>query len=129
MQRISMTLRSIRLAFFALGLLVAVYLPAFAVASLVRPRVELAVALVIGISLSIAVVLIFALARHCSQIDAFGFKLPQRRDFSVGLLSSVPLAVAVAWLSRLFPSKPSFDVSTFPVWMICLYFVVAAPAQ
>ena len=129
MQLISMTLRNIRPSFFALGLLVAVYLPAFAVASLVRPRVELAVALVIGISLSIALLLIFALARHDSRIDAFGFKSPQRHDFSVGLLLAPPLAVAVVWLSRLFPSKPPLDVSTFPVWMIGLYFVVAAPIQ
>jgi len=82
-----------------------------------------------GISLSIALLLTFARARRSSGIDAFGFKVPQRRDFSVGLLLAPPLAVAVVWVSRLFPSKPPFDASAFPAWMICLYFVVGAPIQ
>ena len=124
-----MILRNIRPAILALGLLAAAYLPAFAGASLIRPRVELAIPLVIGISVSIALLLIFFLARHGSGFHAFGFTAPQRRDFPAGLLLGLPLALAVAWLSRMFPSKPPFDVSGLPGWMIGLYFVVAAPIQ
>ena len=43
----------------ALGLLVAVYGPAFAAVSLIRPPAEGAVTLIIAISLAIALVLIF----------------------------------------------------------------------
>jgi membrane protease YdiL (CAAX protease family) len=124
-----MKLRNIRPALCALGLLGAAYLPAFAVVSFIRPRVELAIPLVIGISFSIALLLIFFLGRHGPGFQAFGFAVPQRRDFPAGLLLGPPLALAVAWLSRMFPSKPLFDVSAFPLWMTGLYFVVAAPVQ
>src|SRR5258708_1542909 len=122
-----MMLRTIRPASFALGLLGAVYLPAFAVASFIRPRLEMAIPLVIGISFSIALLLVFLLGRHGTGFHGFGFTLPQCRDFPAGLLIGLPLALAVTWLSRKFPSKPTFDVSAFPVWMIGFYFVLAAP--
>jgi len=124
-----MKVRNIRPAICALGLLGAAYLPAFAVVSFIRPRVELAIPLVIGISFSVALLLILFLGRHGPGLQAFGFAVPQRRDFPAGLLLGPPLALAVAWLSRMFPSKPLFDVSAFPLWMTGLYFVVAAPVQ
>ena len=124
-----MTFRNIRPALLALGLLAAAYLPAFGVVSFIRPRAELAVPLVIGISFSIALLLIFFLARHGPGFREFGFRAPQGRGFAVGLLLAPPLALAAVWLSRMFPSKPPFDVSAFPAWMIGLDFVVAASIQ
>ena len=104
-------------------------MPAFAVVSVIRPRVELAIPLVIGISLSMALLLVFLLARHGSEFVAFGFTMPRERDFRFGLFLGLPLALAIVWLCRMFPSKSPFDVSRFPAWMIGLYFVVAAPIQ
>src|SRR5258706_10920511 len=117
-------LRKIQPAFLALGLLAAVYLPAFAVVSLIRPQVKLMILLVIGISFCLALLLIWLLARRGSGFHTFGFRVPQRRDFPAGLLLGPPLAVAVVWLSRKFPAKQPFDVSGFPAWMIVLYFIL-----
>jgi hypothetical protein len=63
----------------------------------------------------IALLLVFLLVRHGSGFLAFGFTVPQRRDFRSGLLLDLPLAFAVVWLSRLFPSKSPFDVSCFSI--------------
>jgi membrane protease YdiL (CAAX protease family) len=124
-----MVLRKLLPAFSSLGLLCAVYLPAFVVVSCIRPRVEWAIPLVIGISLSIALLLIFLLNRKGPGFRAYGFAVPRRRYVRFALLLGLPFAFAAVWLSRVFPSKPPFDVSRFPFWMIVLYFVVAAPIQ
>jgi hypothetical protein len=49
------------------ALLVAVYVPAFIAAALVRPRIELAIALIMAISLLIAILLIFLFARGAER--------------------------------------------------------------
>ena len=113
----------------ALGLFIAVYAPAFAVPSLIRPRIELAIPLIIAISLAMALLFIWLLARRGAGFSAFGFAIPSRQGYRFALLLGPPLAVAVVWLSRVFPSKPPIDVSHFPPWMIGMYFVVAAPIQ
>jgi membrane protease YdiL (CAAX protease family) len=124
-----MTLRDIRPAVAALGLLVGVYLPAFALASFVRPGVELAIPLIMSVSLFVAMLLVICLARRGSGVSAFGFNAPRWRDLSLALLLGAPLALAAIWLCRMIPSKPPFDVSKFPAWMLGLYFVFGAPIQ
>jgi membrane protease YdiL (CAAX protease family) len=124
-----MRFRNILPAFQALGFVVGAYLPAFAVASLIRPHARRAIPLVIGISFCTALLIIFFLARRGLGFPAFGFAAPQPRFFPVGLLLAPPLALAVVWLSRAFPAKPPFDLSGFPGWMIGLYFILAAPIQ
>src|SRR5260221_6366935 len=114
-------LRKIQPGFLPLGLLTAVYLPAFAVVSLIRPQVKLIIPLVIGISFCLALLFIWLLARRGSGFHAFGFTAPQRRDFPAGLLLAPPLAVAVGWLIRKFPAKQPFDGSGCPALPVVLY--------
>ena len=121
--------RNLLLLLLAFGLLCAVYLPAFVVAGVIRPPIEFMIPLVMAISVAMALLLVLFLARNGPGFRAFGFNAPQWREVGFGFLLALPLALAAVGLSRLFPSKPPFDVSRFPVWMIGLYFVVAAPIQ
>jgi len=59
-----MNFLKIRALAMTLGLFVAVYGPAFAAVSLIRPTARAAVPLITSISLAIALVLIFTLARR-----------------------------------------------------------------
>jgi membrane protease YdiL (CAAX protease family) len=113
----------------ALGLFVAVYAPAFAAVSLIRPPAQGAVPLIIAISLAIALVLIFILARHTAGVSEFGLCIPKIRYVGSALLLGLPLAFAAGWLSHLFPAKGPIDTSAFPRWMLWLYFGVGASIQ
>ena|ERR1700722_17652900 len=113
----------------AIGVFVAVYAPAFAATALVRPRIEMAIPLIIGITFSVALGLIFLLARGPTGMAEFGFSIPKSRYIVIAGVMGLPLAMAVTWLSRLFPAKLPFDVSGLPLWMIGLYFVVGSPVQ
>lgn len=110
----------------ALGLFVAVYGPAFAAVSLIRPSAQGAVPLIIAISLAIALVLIFTLARRTAGVSEFGLSIPKLRYIGLAVLLGLPLAFAAGWLGRLFPAKGPIDTSGFPLWMLWLYFGVGA---
>lgn len=109
----------------ALGLFVAVYGPAFAAVSLIRPPAQGAVPLIITISLAIALVLIFTLARRTAGVSEFGLGIPKFRYIGLAVLLGLPLAFAAGWLGHLFPAKGPIDTSGFPLWMLWLYFGVA----
>src|SRR5215472_19038218 len=108
------------------ALFVAVYLPAFIATALVRPRIELAIALIIAISLLIATLLIFLFARARSGFAEFGFCIRSSRYVGIAFALGLTLGLVAAFLNHLFPSKPPFDVSGFAPWKIGLYFIVGA---
>jgi len=112
-----------------LGLFLAVYVPAFVTAGLVRPRVEVAIPLIIAITSLIAFILVLLLARPPTGIAEFGFRIPNTRYLAIGTALGLTLGVAVTFVSHLFPSKPPFDVSRFTPWMIGLYFIIGSPIQ
>jgi len=112
-----------------LGLFLAVYVPAFVTAGLVRPRVEVAIPLIIAITSLIAFILVLLLARPPTGIAEFGFRIPNTRYLAIGTALGLTLGVAVTFVSHLFPSKPPFDVSRFTPWMIGLYFIIGSPTQ
>lgn len=89
----------------ALALFVAVYFPAFAAVSLLRPPVQVAVPLIIGISLAVALLLIVALARSASDLARFGFRTSTPRYIALAVLLGTPLALLAGVLSHLFPAK------------------------
>jgi membrane protease YdiL (CAAX protease family) len=124
-----MNLPNLRALGIALGLFVVVYGPAFATVSLIRPSAQAAVPLIIAISLAIALVLIFALARRTAGGSEFGFSIPKFRYVGLAVILGLPLALAACWLSHLFPSKSPIDTSEFPLWMLWLYFGVGASIQ
>jgi membrane protease YdiL (CAAX protease family) len=112
-----------------LGLFVAVYGPAFAAVSLIRPPVQGIVPLIIAISLAVALALIFTLARGTAGVARFGLAATKVRYAELAVLLGLPLALATAWLAHLFPSKGPIDTSGFAPWMLWLYFGVAASIQ
>jgi membrane protease YdiL (CAAX protease family) len=112
-----------------IGLFVAVYVPAFVTTGLVRPRIEIAIPLVIGITFSVALILMCLLVRRPAGIAEFGFSIPNSRYVAIASTLGLTLGLAVTWLSHLMPSKPPFDVSGFAPWMITLYFVIGSPIQ
>jgi membrane protease YdiL (CAAX protease family) len=114
---------------FGIGLFVAVYVPAFMTTALVRPRIEIAIPLIIGITFSVALILVFLLTRRPTGIAEFGFSIPNSRYIVIAGAFGLTLGLAVTSLSRLFPSRPPFDLSGFTPWMIGLYFVIGSPIQ
>lgn len=112
-----------------LGLFVAVYAPAFMTTALVRPRIEIAIPLIIAITLLVALILVILLARRPAGITEFGFRIPTSRYIAIAGAFGLTLGLAVTSLSRLFPSRPPFDVSSFTPWMIGLYFLIGASIQ
>jgi len=112
-----------------IGLFLAVYIPAFVTTALVRPRVEIAIPLIIAITSLVAFTLVLLLARPPAGIAEFGFRIPNTRYLAIGTALGLTLGVAVTFLSYLFPSKPPFDVSRLAPWMIGLYFIIGSPIQ
>jgi len=111
------------------ALFVAVYVPAFIATALVRPPIELAIALIIAISLLIATLLIFLYARARSGFAEFGFCIPSSRYVGIAFALGLTLGLVAAFLNHLFPSKPPYDVSGLVPWKMVLYFIVAASVQ
>jgi len=112
-----------------IGLFVVVYVPAFTTTALVRPRIEIAIPLIIAITLLVALILMFLLARSPAGIGEFGFCIPQSRYVASATVFGLTIGLAVAFLSHLLASKPPFDVSRLASWMIGLYFIIASPIQ
>jgi membrane protease YdiL (CAAX protease family) len=125
-QKVSVKLQTLAIG---IGLFVAVYVPAFLTTSLVRPRIEIAIPLIIGITFSVALILVLLLARKPAGIVEFGFSIPSSRYTLIATVFGLTLGVAVTWLTHVFPSKPPFDVSRLAPWMIGLYFVIGSPIQ
>jgi membrane protease YdiL (CAAX protease family) len=111
------------------ALFVAVYVPAFIATALIRPRIELAIALIIAISLLIAIFLIFLFARTRRGFAVFGFRIPSSRYVVIAFALGLALGFVTAFLNHLLPSKPPYDVSGFVPWKIGLYFIVGASVQ
>jgi membrane protease YdiL (CAAX protease family) len=128
-ERTSMNFPNIRALATTLGLFVAVYAPAFAAVSLIRPAAQVAVPVIISISLAIAFVLIFMLARRTGSVSEFGLSIPKFRYVGLAVLLGLPLAFAAGWLGHFFPSKSPIDTSGFPLWMLWLYFGLGAAVQ
>src|SRR6266566_4560480 len=111
------------------GLFVVVYVPAFVTTALVRPRVEIAIPLIIAITSLVAFTLVLLFARPPAGIAEFGFHIPQSRYVVSATVFGLTIGLAVTLLSHLLPSKPPFDVSGLAPWMIGLYFIIGSPIQ
>jgi hypothetical protein len=125
----SMNLPHIRTAAAAVSLLLAVYLPAFAAVSLIRPTLPVAIALIIGISLFVALAIICWLSLRGRSFAAFGFTLSSIHSIVIAFGLGLPLALGAAWLAFVFPSPAPFDLASLQPWQQALFFLVAAPVQ
>ena len=111
------------------GLFVVVYVPAFVTTTLVRPRIDIAIPLIIAITLLVALILMFVLARRPAGVAEFGFRIPHSRYLAGASVFGLALGLGVSFVSHLFPSRPPFDVSGFAPWKIGLYFLIGASIQ
>jgi len=112
-----------------IGLFLVVYVPAFVTTALVRPRIDIAIPLIIAITLLVALILMFVLARRPAGVAEFGFRIPHSRYLAGASVFGLALGLGVSFLGHLFPSKPPFDVSGFAPWKIVLYFLIGASIQ
>ena len=98
----------------AVCILLAVYIPAFGAASLIRPTLPVAIALIIGVSVCVALAIISWLSQRGRSFAAFGFALPSIRwivlAFALGLPLALGMGRAVAGL--LYGVAPN-DFTTF----------------
>ena len=109
-------------------LFLAVYLPTFFVVSLIRPRAQVAIPLVIGLSLTIAF-LVVCLSSRADGLSRFGFQLSSGHFTWIAVALAVPTGLALTFLVSRFPqANPLGDVSLRP-WMVFLYFIVGSPIQ
>lgn len=114
----------------AMGLLLAVYVPTFAVVSAIRPSVERAVPMIIGISLALSLAWIALFVnRRIADFAQFGFRWPSARYLAIAVLVGVPLALLVAWLTHAMPSNSPLDTSGFSLWALVLFFGIGSPIQ
>src|SRR5260370_5450915 len=112
-----------------IGLFLVVYVPAFVTTALVRPRIDIAIPLIIAITLLVALILMFVLARRPAGVAEFGFRIPHSRYLAGASVFGLALGLGVSFVSHLFPSRPPFDVSGFAPWKIGLYFLIGASIQ
>ena len=89
-----------------IGLFVVVYVPAFVTTALVRPRIDIAIPLIIAITSLVALILMFLLARRPAGIAEFGFRIPHSRYLAVATVFGLALGIAVTFLSVSY-SRPS----------------------
>jgi membrane protease YdiL (CAAX protease family) len=113
----------------AVCILLAVYVPAFGAASLIRPTLPVAIALIIAVSLVVALAIISWLSQRGRTFAAFGFALASIRWIVLAFALGLPLALGAAWLASAFPSPAPIDVASLQRWQQAVFFLVAAPVQ
>jgi membrane protease YdiL (CAAX protease family) len=127
--RDSMISSRIRAVAAVLAMLLSVYVPAFAVTSLARPVLPVALALVIAITMCLALAIIWWLVHRGSTFSLFGFARPSALAIGLALVYGLPLALGVAWFVATFPYPAPFDLNSLTRWQQVLFFTVAAPVQ
>jgi hypothetical protein len=97
-----------------LGLLAAVYVPAFAIVIWLRPPVAIAIPLVSGTTLSLAVVLILAVAHwRLVPFSTFGFRWPGRGQILCSFALAGALSVLPGGCFKTFLSRDPFTICDF----------------
>lgn len=114
----------------ALGLLLAVYVPTFALVAALHLSMAHAVPVIILVSAALALGFMLALRRRGQLTLAdFGLSWPKWRDLVVAIVIAVPVATVVnALLSHAHESGPLAGLSLAPA-LALLYFGLGAPLQ
>jgi len=125
--RILTLLRSVAITFF---LFLAVYLPAFAIASGLRLAPDLMVPVVIVVTFAIASVLIgLAIRQGWLSLPGFGLRWPTRTYLAGSLILAGPMSALSVWaLSHVSEPGPLGGLILAP-WQVYLYFAIGAPIQ
>lgn len=114
----------------ALGLLLAVYVPTFALVAVLHLSMVYAVPVIILISATLALALMLVLQRRAWLTFAdFGLRWPKWRDLFVAVVIAVPSAAVVnALLAHAHEPGPLAGLSLAPA-LAWLYFGLGAPLQ
>lgn len=113
----------------AVGLFIAVYAPAFLITALVRPKITVAIPLVIVVSCGVSFAIMIALARRPQGLAEFGFQLPQAKYVWWCLALGTMCGLVAGYAAYLFPTRPPYDVSKLAPVLLVSYFVIGASVQ
>jgi len=122
----------------ALALLLAVYMPTFALVSALLMSagtpappdasvIAAALPLVTGISLVITVILIALIGRR--QFRSYGFRLPPGRTLLYSLALGLGIGFALRWLVWSFGIQEPSMFTGLATWQVIAFFWVGAPVQ
>jgi membrane protease YdiL (CAAX protease family) len=114
----------------ALGLLLAVYVPTFALAAALRLRIEHVVPLVIVVSAGLAYGLMLALVRRGPlTISDFGLRRPLMHAAVLAVTFSIAAIIVVTFLLNSVHEPGPLAGMVLPPALAWLYFGLGAPAQ
>jgi membrane protease YdiL (CAAX protease family) len=114
----------------SVGLLAAVYVPTFVIVSLHKASLDVAVALICGLSVLIALALMTVLGASAHYTSAeFGFRWPDRKSVAWAVFAGIPTALAAAWLDQRFGSAGPLAGLTLSLPAALAFFGVCAPVQ
>jgi hypothetical protein len=89
----------------------------------------MAIPLIIGLSLAIALTFIYFLSSRTCNFSQFGFEGTSYRYIWIAMALGIPIGLALTFVvSRFNSTNPFGEVSLTP-WMIVLYFIVGTPVQ
>ena len=136
-------LSSLKRAGLALILFVAVYAPAFATVAWLHhrhfwcadklgrlcPSIPLTIALIMAVSVAMALVFTAFLARGAKGFAEFGIKKPPASYVVAAALAGIVVGVGLAYLAARYPAPSPLDFSKLAPWMTFVFFILAAPIQ
>ncbi len=105
------------------------YGPAFLTVGLLRLRPVQAVPIIIVISLTAAIFLIYVVSKRAGGFAQFGFQFCHYRYIAAAIVLGMPIGWAVTILVSHLSSGPPPPEMSFRPWMMLLYFVVGAATQ
>jgi hypothetical protein len=124
-----MTLMRLRALGLVVLLFLGVYVPTFVVIGLIKPTPQMAIPLIIGLSLTIALTFIYFLSSRTCNFSQFGFEGSSYRYIWIAMVLGRPVGLALTFIASRYNSTNPFGDVSLRLWMIVLYFIVGTPVQ
>jgi hypothetical protein len=110
-------------------LFLGIYVPTFAVVSLIKPSLQAAIPLVIGLSLAVALTFICFFSSRVGGLAKFGFEGSGYGYLLAAVALGVPAGLALTFIASRFDVTNAFRGVSLRPWMIFIYFIVGTPIQ